>query len=285
MSSKRKHDESYGVHESRHAQIYGNGSKPSKKPRRQELTQIPKQHSPSSINAIKKRLRDVNRRLERSDKISAEIRAQDERAREAYQQELAVAEAEKRRQRMIKKYHMVKFFERQKASRKVKKIRKLILSADSTEAVQNFNEQLYEAEVDLNYTLYHPLGEVYISLYPKETTSEKEDHDQNAARKKPTIWYEIEEAMVNGTLERIRNRISIRPINPSTIFHKKQVDKKLEENSGNANSIDEQNNGIKLKDSRKKVRNKVNSTPKNNLCDETQTLSDVEEESDGGFFE
>ncbi|RKF71207.1 rRNA-processing protein efg1 [Golovinomyces cichoracearum] len=285
MSSKRKHDESYGVHESRHAQIYGNGSKPSKKPRRKEITQIPKQHSPSSINAIKKRLRDVNRRLERSDKISAEIRAQDERAREAYQQELAVAEAEKRRQRMIKKYHMVKFFERQKASRKVKKIRKLIVSADSTEAVQNFNEQLHEAEVDLNYTLYHPLGEVYISLYPKETTSEKEDHDQNAARKKPTIWYEIEEAMVNGTLERIRNRISIRPINPSTIFNKKQVNKKLEENSGSANSTDEQNNGIKHKDSRKKVRNKVNSTPKNGLCDETQTLSDVEEESDGGFFE
>ncbi|RKF74093.1 rRNA-processing protein efg1 [Golovinomyces cichoracearum] len=284
MSSKRKHDETSSVHESRHAQIYGNGSKPSKKPRRQETTQIPKQHSPSSINAIKKRLRDVNRRLERSDKISAEIRAQDERAREAYQQELAVAEAEKRRQRMIKKYHMVKFFERQKASRKVKKIRKLILSAGSTEAVQNFNEQLHEAEVDLNYTLYHPLGEVYISLYPKKTTSEKEDHDQNAARKKPTIWYEIEEAMVNGTLERIRNRISIRPIKPSTILNKNQVNKKHEENSGNANSTDEQNNGMKHKESRKKVRNKANSTPKNGLCDETQTLSDVEE-SDGGFFE
>lgn len=283
MSSKRKHDETCGVHESRHAQIYGNGSKPSKKPRRQEITQIQKQHSPSSINAIKKRLRDVNRRLERSDKISAEIRVQDERARETYQQELAAAEAEKRRQRMIKKYHMVKFFERQKASRMVKKIRKLILSADSTEAVQDLNKQLHEAEVDLSYTLYHPLGEVYISLYPKKISSEKEDDDQNAARKKPTVWYEIEEAMVNGTLERIRNRVSLRPVNPSKIL-KKKGSKKSEENSGNTNSMDNQHNGVKHKDSKKIVRNKANSTSKNGLCDESQTVSDVEE-SDGGFFE
>lgn len=64
----------------------------------------------SSVNAIKKRIRDVTRKLERTDYSSAEKKLEDERALAAYQQEHADAEAEKIRQRMIKKYHMVRFF-------------------------------------------------------------------------------------------------------------------------------------------------------------------------------
>lgn len=62
------------------------------------------------MNAIKKRIRDVSRRLEHAEDLPADVRAEDERALAAYQQELASAEAEKIKQKMIKKYHMVRFF-------------------------------------------------------------------------------------------------------------------------------------------------------------------------------
>jgi hypothetical protein len=113
MSTKRKHQEfepQGTVHASRQFQVPG--SKPAKKkPRRFEPPQEPRvQAHASSVNAIKKRIRDVRRRLERADDLPANVRHDDERALAAYEQELAAADAEKTRQKMIKKYHMVRFF-------------------------------------------------------------------------------------------------------------------------------------------------------------------------------
>jgi predicted nucleic acid-binding Zn-ribbon protein len=113
MSTKRKYQETdpqEAVHASRHFQVYGNSSKPAKKPRRFEPSIQRKQAHASSVNAIKKRIRDMTRKLERAEDLPANVRAEDERALEAYQQELASAQAEKTRQKMIKKYHMVRFF-------------------------------------------------------------------------------------------------------------------------------------------------------------------------------
>lgn len=113
MAGKRKHDDSEAreaVHESRKFQVYGDESKPAKKPRRQEPKVHKKQAHASSVNDIKKRIRDVTRRLERVEDLPANVRIEDERALAAYQQELADAEAEKTRQKMIKRYHMVRFF-------------------------------------------------------------------------------------------------------------------------------------------------------------------------------
>jgi hypothetical protein len=69
-----------------------------------------KQAHASSVNTIKKRIRDVTRKLERAEDLPANVRVDDERALATYQQELAAADAEKTRQKMIKKYHMVRFF-------------------------------------------------------------------------------------------------------------------------------------------------------------------------------
>jgi rRNA-processing protein Efg1 len=113
MGTKRKHQEielQEAVHASRQAQVYGSTSQPAKKPRRFEPPVQRKRAHASSVNAIKKRIRDVTRKLERADDLPADVRAEDERALAAYQQELASAEAEKIRQKMIKKYHMVRFF-------------------------------------------------------------------------------------------------------------------------------------------------------------------------------
>jgi hypothetical protein len=113
MSSKRKHQEPETqeiVHKSRQFQVPGSGPKPPKKPRRSEAPVIKTQAHASSVNAIKKRVRDVTRRLERAEDLPANVWIEDERALAAYHQELAAAEAEKLRQKMIKRYHMVRFF-------------------------------------------------------------------------------------------------------------------------------------------------------------------------------
>ena len=74
--------------------------------------------------------------MERADDLPADVRIENERALAAYEQELVAALAEKTRQKMIKKYHMVRFFERQKATRQLKKLRKRLLEAESTEETE-----------------------------------------------------------------------------------------------------------------------------------------------------
>jgi len=113
MAPKRKHEEAEiqpVVHESRQLQVYGSNPQPTKKLRKFEPQAPKKQAHASSVNTIKKRIRDVTRRLERSEGLPANVRVEDERALAGYEQELAAAEAEKIRQKMIKKYHMVRFF-------------------------------------------------------------------------------------------------------------------------------------------------------------------------------
>ncbi|PQE13173.1 rRNA-processing efg1 protein [Rutstroemia sp. NJR-2017a BBW] len=208
MAPKRKLSESEPeevVHPSRKVQVYGDNPKPAKK-RKSESGSTKKQIHASSVNAIKKRIRDVSRKLERSQDLPANVRIENERALAAYQQELASAEAEKIRQKMIKKYHMVRFFERQKATRQLKKLRKRLLETKSTEEVEQLKKEMHILEVDLNYTQYHPLGETYISLYPPKGSAEEAKEESNEQRPKPPMWAEVEKCMEEGTLHQLRNR-------------------------------------------------------------------------------
>ncbi len=66
--------------------------------------------SAAALNPIKAKIRDVTRLLERSDNLPAGVRIEKERALAGYRQDLEQAEAEKRKQQMISKYHMVRFF-------------------------------------------------------------------------------------------------------------------------------------------------------------------------------
>ncbi|KAF5873601.1 putative rrna-processing protein efg1 protein [Botrytis fragariae] len=206
MAPKRKLSESDAaevVHPSRQVQVYGDEPKPAKK-RKSEPAFNKKQAHASSVNTIKKKIRDITRKLERAQDLPADVRVEDERALAAYQQELASAEAEKIRQKMIKKYHMVRFFERQKATRQLKKLRKRLLESESTEEVEQLKDEMHILEVDLNYTQYHPLSETYISLYPPKGSGE--DTEDKATKEKPPMWKEVEKCMEEGTLDRLRNR-------------------------------------------------------------------------------
>lgn len=63
-----------------------------------------------SVNALKSKIRDVKRVLEHAHDLPLDVRIEKERALAGYRHDLEKAEIEKERQRMIKKYHMVRFF-------------------------------------------------------------------------------------------------------------------------------------------------------------------------------
>ena len=61
---------------------------------------------------------------------------------------------------------MVRFLERQKAIRRLKRLKTLISKAESgSEEYVDLKRKVHKAEADLNYTLYCPLAEKYTSLY------------------------------------------------------------------------------------------------------------------------
>lgn len=113
MSTKRKYiDEGHSaIHPSRLAQVPQQNSANKRLRRNDSRPSLPKRQAhASSVNAIKTNIRNVKRRLQRSDDLPADVKAEDERALVVYEQELKAAEDEKIRQAMIKKYHMVRFF-------------------------------------------------------------------------------------------------------------------------------------------------------------------------------
>lgn len=310
---KRKYEEPSpqgAVHASRQSQVYGNTVKTVRKPRRFEPPVQRKQAHASSVNAIKKRIRDVTRKLERAEDLPADVRAEDERALAAYQQELASANTEKTRQKMIKKYHMVRFFgksmnskpvatankvptERQKATRLLKKLRKRLLAAESTEEVETLKAQMHVAEVDLNYTQYYPLSEIYVSLYPPKNSSSDESNFLKEAEKpkpKPPMWTMVEKCMEDGTLNRLRNRISAGPAQLSKPLERKPVKAKPQPASVDVTGMNrrERRSQRGAKDARTK--NKSMAFEKNEAFGASQNAMRGEntgqaDDSDGGFFE
>lgn len=91
----------------------------------------------------------------------------------------------------------------------MKKLRKRILEADTTAEVESLNAQMHIAEVDLNYTQYCPLNEIYISLYPPKDLEKEVTDESPEPAAKPPIWYEVEAAMSTNTLSKLRNRAPI----------------------------------------------------------------------------
>ena len=62
------------------------------------------------IAPLKSKIRDLSRSLGHNDRMPADVRIEKERALAGYKQDLENAQNEKRRQAMIKRYHMVRFF-------------------------------------------------------------------------------------------------------------------------------------------------------------------------------
>lgn len=158
-------------------------------------------------------------------------------------------------------------------------------------------QKIHAARINLNYTIYYPLTEKYVSLYPKEKGKSDEKGGEAAAEPeqqnqdgKPPVWEIVEKCMEEGTLDRLREgQLNIgadgKPTAPSTAPAAKSSSKK-------SNKRPESNDPEPS--SRRERRAKTNGTRDRQTWKDygqgRERLQDipaapVEDDSDGGFFE
>ncbi|KAF2020567.1 hypothetical protein BU24DRAFT_445766 [Aaosphaeria arxii CBS 175.79] len=282
MSQKRKHAEDLGAS----ANVQGS----SKKARSNfkaggsnfKAGNHPKpQPKANATSGIKSRIRDLKRLLEHVDnqpkyRMPAGIRVERERELETLEHELVEKSTAGReavfKNKMISKYHQVRFFDRRRAERTLKKLRRQLSTLEDETERPGLLQKIHNAEVDLNYAMYHPLLEPYASLYPKGEKGEKDTTSNETHATLPTetdgpkgnkdMWRAIEEAMESNTLNTLRNR---KP-KKAAIANSKESNKRT----------DKSNTDKKAKPTTKsKATNDTNDT----------IVEDDGEESDGGFFE
>ncbi|KAK4946990.1 rRNA-processing protein efg1 [Elasticomyces elasticus] len=175
------------------------------------------------------RIHSLRNLLAKDSKMPMTIRQEKERELAALlldQQKAALAENGRKN---LKRYHFVRFVERQKAQRMVKKLHKLRNERKDLDEAQRkeLEEKIHEVEVDFAYTQYAPLGEKYLSIYVEENkekgtskprmnpksysvlsdeqkgelrdfADELANVVRSAAGTKPPMWYEVEKYMAEG---------------------------------------------------------------------------------------
>ncbi|KAG6057030.1 hypothetical protein E4U32_005424 [Claviceps aff. humidiphila group G2b] len=175
----------------------------------------------------KKRIRTIARLLQRNTDLPAHVQNDLQRELATLKATVADKSIHKRRSAMISKYHMVRFFERKKASRLVKQLKRKIEQNPDSDDVEDLRRQLHIAEVDEAYTIYHPHLETYRSLYgsvkadskgkqdgeESEEAEEEAKNDAAIAKKaldaeRPSMWSVVEKTMEQGleALQQLRER-------------------------------------------------------------------------------
>lgn len=134
---------------------------------------------------IKKKIRDIERLL-RKDTLGADIRLENERALKALRVELEEAQSRLKERKTAKKYHMVRFFEKKKALRKLKQATKEVKRLEEEgdkKAIKKARRVLKHAQIDTAYVLLFPKSQKYLSLYPTDHETNSEAHLTAKAKK------------------------------------------------------------------------------------------------------
>ncbi len=224
------------------------------------------QSNGEETRGLSDRIHSLRRLLEKAIDMPADVRLEKERELQGYVADQQRIKAMREKNAVTSRYHFVRFMERKKAERLLKKLEKrfdCVLKEEDGNAVRSVAQQetteshdsvikktvldqqglstaerlvlqreackqhLHEAKVNLNYTLYAPLDQKYISLYPSTSKPRKDQEDddkltnvrdleevtkdieaglfRNDNCQKPPLWYEVEKAMHNGTLEALRD--------------------------------------------------------------------------------
>lgn len=146
-------------------------------------------------------------------------------------------------------------------------------------------KKIQTARVNLNYTVYYPLTEKYISLYPKskdqksgETSADSDPATEPASKSaKPALWSVVAKCMEEDTLDQLRDgKLNINA-NGEPIEMKKEKPKETLPSSKEkqASRRGDQEGGKGHKMQKQEQSRKMRKAPQ----------PPVEEDSDGGFFE
>ncbi|KIW88673.1 uncharacterized protein Z519_10719 [Cladophialophora bantiana CBS 173.52] len=244
------------------------------------------------------------RRLLASRELPGTVRQEKERELAALLFDQRKSQLAQDARKNLQRYHFVRFMERKKAERVLKK---LLKGRDSEEYQEpgyksKLEKLIHVAEVDINYTKYAPLGDKYISLFVQEEKVKKKqklkldkgevgnfDEDQqeefrhfadqlsnvvrSATGDKPPMWYEVEKLMEEGEAK-------LQALREGKLTTDKRLEKELASLGGKEEAGMRSGNGIQLEETRPSWLDDdgiINPADLDNEQDE--------EMSDGGFFE
>ncbi|XP_063900261.1 uncharacterized protein LOC135119804 [Zophobas morio] len=115
-----------------------------------------------------KRIRDLQRLLKKNS-LPDEVRVASKSTLESLLEKKEITSAKVSQKDLSKKYKMVKFFEKRKASRAVAQAEKKVKGGDISGGTLN---KLREAQEFLNYIEYFPRTQAYISIYKQPASEE-----------------------------------------------------------------------------------------------------------------
>ncbi|OCH92058.1 hypothetical protein OBBRIDRAFT_886566 [Obba rivulosa] len=119
------------------------------------------------VQKLKAALRQT-RRLLAKDKLAADVRVETERRAKALEADIARAEQARKERAMAVRYHAIKFFERQKVTRKLQQTKRQLAATSDADERKALEEKVFALRVDLNYITHYPKAKKYISLFPPE---------------------------------------------------------------------------------------------------------------------
>ncbi|KAK3723440.1 hypothetical protein LTR37_001692 [Vermiconidia calcicola] len=209
MATKRSAPQ---VHPSRQDQVPNEPKRKRQKPNNAGPKSFKKAHP---VNEIKSQIRSIKRLLEKNEGLPANVRIEKERELQTAQHELEEEQKAKKRSDMISRYHKIRFFDRQKATKRLKRAKKELRACEDDEQLRaELAGKVDDAEVDVNYAQYFPLDQHYVSLYPRKKANAGEEgaedgvEDETAATERKgdaEMWQRVKQCMSDGTLDALRN--------------------------------------------------------------------------------
>lgn len=269
---------------------------PRKSPRLSDSTFFPTEngrdepsHRPVTKHTRKERKQNRSTRIHSLRKLLARgtlpstVQQEKERELAALIHEQDRTKSRKEAKRTLERYHYVRFVERQKAEKRLKRLRKERASVRNSLEV---DKKIHEMEVNRCYAIYHPLDQKYVSIFASSTDAkeeereEEDDDDQDPSEEKgnekPSMWYKVEAAMARGEkyLQALRTGKSDTSAQHIAVHPDRE-----------ANFVKD-NGGSKSTRSQpllKQPKNKANLLNSETIA--TSEKSDGEDQSDGGFFD
>ena len=230
------------------------------------------------VNELKTSIRNLRRLLDRApdaatgkEVLPPKVRIAKERELASAQHELAESQAAEARSKMIARYHKVRFFDRQKATKRLKRARKAMKEVeDDAEERERLALEADECELDVQYAMYYPLDVAYVALYPSVRKVEGKEKEEGAPAEvqrqgDAKMRALLKKCAAEGKLDALRNG---------------KLDK-----DGNYKAVDEVKDEDEQPKGKKKAESKGKEVTGSKRKAETIEPEASGDESDGGFFE
>ncbi|OBZ90690.1 rRNA-processing protein EFG1 [Choanephora cucurbitarum] len=188
---------------------------------------------------IKKKVRDIKRMLNKSDKLPAQATTEAKRKLRALEFELGEKMIDEQERTKAAKYHKIKHFERKKVMRKLKQAKRALQENSDETKTAELQSKVDDVEIKLLYTTHFPKSLHYVSLFPN---SNEQDPTSSARREK--MLNEIRKALLDGDKDlsllqkRYRDEYKEKLIKRGTIAPVAPVDEEMTESKPEKNTSD-----------------------------------------------